>query len=339
MKEDIKYSVIIPVYNAQRTLERCLNSLVEQNRDDVEIIAINDGSKDNSAEILAEFALKYENIVAVNQDNSGVSKTRNHGLDIAKGTYVTFVDSDDYVSKNYFEVLDSMDDSDLGVFDSQDIGSDADSAELFARLEQMDTMEEKLELLLASRKIMPPWNKCYKNAIIQKYGLRFVEEFKIGEDFDFCMSYALQCDSICAKNSILYYVDVSDMASLSRKYRPYLDKQMTAVFQDIEQNFANVAENKLNNERFLSLLDYLYIKNTFSCIAEEFKTGKPRYWKERKKYISICDTFQYVVGKKGYYYNWIHRCLRILVRIRIIFPIYVVTYMVKWRAFQKYIEE
>lgn len=338
MKENIKYSVIIPVYNAQRTLERCLNSLVEQNRDDVEIIAINDGSVDNSAEIVAMFAEKNNNIVAINQKNSGVSRTRNHGLDIANGTYITFVDSDDYVSQDYFEVLDSMDDSDLGVFDSQDIGSDTDSAELFTKLEQMDTMEEKLELLLASRKIMPPWNKRYKNEIIQKNSLRFVEDFKIGEDFDYCMSYALQCNSICIKNSILYYVDISDKASLSRKYRPHLDKQMTAVFQDIEQTFYNVIENKFNKERFLSLLDYLYIKNTFSCIAEEFKTGKPRYWKEHKKYISICNTFRYVVGGNCCYYNWMHRCLRILVRTRVIFPIYAVTYMIKWRRFQKYTE-
>lgn len=339
MKENIKYSVIIPVYNAQTTIERCLKSLVEQNRNDVEIITINDGSVDNSAEIMAEFAQKYNNIVVINQENSGVSKTRNHGLDLAQGRYITFVDSDDYVSKDYFAVLDSMDDSDLGVFDSQDIGSNRNSSELFEKLEKLNTMEEKLELLLASRKIMPPWNKRYKNEIVQKYDLRFVEEFKIGEDFDFCMSYALQCNSICTKNNILYYVDISDMGSLSRKYRPYLDKKMTAVFQNIEQKFEDIKEDKLNKQRFLSLLDYLYIKNTFTCIAEEFKKGTPRYLEERQKYLSICNTFQYVVGKKCCYYNWMHRCLRILIRTHIIFPIYAVTYMVKWRVFKKYIEE
>lgn len=338
MKENIKYSVIIPVYNAQRTLKRCLNSLVEKNRDDVEIIAINDGSKDNSAEILAEFAMKYENIVAVNQDNSGVSKTRNHGLDIAKGTYVTFVDSDDYVSKDYFEVLDSMDDSDLGVFDSQDIGSDADSAELFARLEQMDTMEEKLELLLASRKIMSPCNKRYKSEIIKSKKLRFVEKFHIGEDFTFCMTYALQCESICIKNNVLYHIDISDTSSLSRKYRPDLNRQMTEVFRNIGEILQNSEASRINKTRFLALLDYLYIKNTFTCIAEEFKNGRPHYLKDRKKYVAICEVFKYEICKESVYYNMIHRCLRLFIKFKLIFPIFAVTYLIKWRTFQKYTE-
>ena len=102
----IKYSVIIPVYNAQKTLKRCLDSLLGQAREDVEIILINDGSSDRSGAIIEDYRNRYPNIRAVAQENSGVSAARNRGLDEAKGTYITFVDSDDYVSDDYFRVMD-----------------------------------------------------------------------------------------------------------------------------------------------------------------------------------------------------------------------------------------
>src|SRR5699024_4953921 len=118
-KMQIKYSVIIPVYNAEKTLKRCLDSLLGQKRQDVEIILINDGSSDRSGEILDEYRRKYGSIVSLEQENSGVSAARNRGLNAAMGSYILFVDSDDYVSEDYFNVIDEAgekEDSDLIVF-------------------------------------------------------------------------------------------------------------------------------------------------------------------------------------------------------------------------------
>ncbi|MBR1776177.1 glycosyltransferase [bacterium] len=100
-----KISVIVPVYNVEKYLRRCLDSLVNQTLKDIEIICINDGSTDKSFEILVEYANKYSQIVLINKINEGQSVARNMGIEKAKGEYIGFVDSDDYVDKDYFEKL------------------------------------------------------------------------------------------------------------------------------------------------------------------------------------------------------------------------------------------
>ena len=201
MKADMKYTVIIPVYNAERTLVRCLDSLYVQSRSDIEVIAVNDGSKDASADILDRYAEKWSALNVVHQKNSGVSQARNQGLQLACGQYITFVDSDDCVSENYFSVLDELDDSDLGVFGSKNMDAVGD-IEFIKQLIQQDSFEKKLELLIASRKIMPPWNKRFKRDILLEAGLCFNVAFHIGEDFNFCMAYALRCRSTAAAGQI-----------------------------------------------------------------------------------------------------------------------------------------
>ena len=103
----MKYSVIIPVYKAQKTIRRCIDSLIDQSHEDVELIIINDGSPDDSGIICQEYAEKYPCIRYYETENRGVSSARNLGLTKAKGEYILFVDSDDYVSKNYLERINS----------------------------------------------------------------------------------------------------------------------------------------------------------------------------------------------------------------------------------------
>ena len=101
-----KISVIVPVYNVEDYLERCLHSLVKQTIEDIEIILINDGSPDNSQKIINCFKEQYpDKIVSVEIENSGVARARNIGLQYATGEYVGFVDSDDYVDVSMFEKL------------------------------------------------------------------------------------------------------------------------------------------------------------------------------------------------------------------------------------------
>ena len=100
-----KVSVIIPVYNVEKYLRECLESVISQTLSDIEIICINDGSTDSSLDILNEFAQKDERIKIINQENKGSPLARNEGLKIANGKYIGFVDSDDYIDKNYYELL------------------------------------------------------------------------------------------------------------------------------------------------------------------------------------------------------------------------------------------
>lgn len=101
----IKVSIIVPVYNVERYLKKCLDSLVNQTLKDIEIICVNDGSTDSSLEILEHYAKNHSQIKIINKINEGQSEARNIGIDCASGEYLGFVDSDDYVDINYYEKL------------------------------------------------------------------------------------------------------------------------------------------------------------------------------------------------------------------------------------------
>lgn len=105
MSKNPKVSIIVPVYNAEKYLERCLDSLVNQTLKDIEIICINDGSTDKSLKILNKYAAQYNNILILEQENKGQSAARNTGIKSACGEFISFIDADDWVDLNYFEKL------------------------------------------------------------------------------------------------------------------------------------------------------------------------------------------------------------------------------------------
>ena len=100
-----KISIIIPVYNAGQYLSQCLDSLLKQTLREIEIICVNDGSSDNSFEILKHYKTKDERIIIINQNNQGQGSARNRAIDISKGEYIAFVDPDDWVEDNMFEYM------------------------------------------------------------------------------------------------------------------------------------------------------------------------------------------------------------------------------------------
>lgn len=101
----MKVSVIVPVYNVEKYIDKCINSLVNQTLKDIEIIIVNDGSPDNSEEIIKKYLKKYKNIKYLKKENGGLSDARNYGLNYATGEYIAFLDSDDYVSVDMYQKM------------------------------------------------------------------------------------------------------------------------------------------------------------------------------------------------------------------------------------------
>lgn len=103
----MKLSIVIPMFNAENYISRCLNSALDQNlpNNEYEIIIINDGSTENSLKICQEFAIKHSNIKIISTENLGQSSARNAGIQISKGEYIYFIDSDDYISTNSLDIL------------------------------------------------------------------------------------------------------------------------------------------------------------------------------------------------------------------------------------------
>lgn len=333
MKDGIKYSMIIPMYNSEKTLRRCLNSLVCQLRADLQIILVNDGSRDDSQKIAMEFLKEYPCFELINQDNSGVSQARNRALEQAKGKYIVFLDSDDYVRGDYFAVLDRHGDNDLLAFCHEIIGEDSRSMpDLFSELSQLQTFEERLLLMLSSRRIMSPWDKRFRRSIIEKYHVRFPRNMHIGEDFNFCMSYAVHCKEIEIEPEQIIYNDITGQESLSRKYRVGLDAQLRDAYTHVADTIRNSTQPNALKLELLTQMDYLFVKLVFSCISEEFKQNNLNYFQDHKRISEICSRFrQPLSGRRA---NWIHRALRLALACKLYYPFYLVSYWVKGRKYR-----
>ena len=183
----VKLSIVVPVYNAEKFLEKCINSLLNQNVKDIEVILVNDGSKDNSFDICNEFAKKDSRVKVFTQENSGQSKARNVGMDAASGEFITFMDSDDWVDADYYEKL-----IDAAVRNDADIacGSILRVRKEYTKF-RINYKEEKVyvkpqEKVDAARvpDMCYVWNKVYKSSLFNRLNLRFIEGMFF-EDVDF----------------------------------------------------------------------------------------------------------------------------------------------------------
>lgn len=178
MLEQPKVSIIVPVYNVEKFLDRCLNSLINQTLKEIEIICINDGSVDNSLQILEKFAKQDDRITILNQKNSGQSTARNRGIDKASGIYLGFVDSDDWVDLNYFEKLYTAAEKyncDMAV--SGIIRLHKWNKKFHLKFEEekvTDNTDEKFEICDVPE-LSYVWNKIYKRESFMSKNLRFEE--------------------------------------------------------------------------------------------------------------------------------------------------------------------
>jgi hypothetical protein len=242
------------------------------------------------------------------------------------------VDSDDFVAPDYFSALDQSESCDLLVFAHSHVGGEPpEEKTLFEQLEAAQTPQQKLELLLLSRKIMAPWNKRFRNDIIQSNSLAFTEGLSVGEDFCFCMAYAMKSRTIRVNGSQLIHIDISDGQSLSRRYRPQLDDMLVSVFANVCRTIHGSELNQPQKDRLLAAADLVYVRHVFSCISEEFKQKKLRYAKARQRISDICEKFRQPLARG--YCSIFHRLLRLALKWRLYYPLYLVCYWVKGRKY------
>lgn len=207
-----KVSFIVPVYNTQEFLPRCLDSLLGQTCPDIEIIVVNDGSPDGSAAIIDEYARMDSRVRVVEKSNGGLSSARNAGMDVARGDIIDFVDSDDYVEPNLAEFL-------VGTFAEEYpeivvFGAVCEPAELASkRIKQLLSPEacvfESFDpVLLFSANAQPyVWRAAYSRELIERESLRFAENVRFAEDVVFQLeSYPLSAKTIIAPDKLYHYV-------------------------------------------------------------------------------------------------------------------------------------
>ena len=245
-----KFSVIIPVYNAEKTIRHTVDTLIQEMNSDGTILLIDDCSKDFSWQICCELAKKYENVDCFqNKKNSGVSFARNQGLDKAEGEYIFFVDSDDWVASGYIQKLLSEAES---FPDELVIGGFRyiDKLEHYQRDYLWDTSGSEVStvcqnefFMLASKfQLQQIWNKVFLRSTIEQYHIRFNEKQSMGEDFGFVLDYMraagiTKCRLI---NQCLYFYIRANRSSLMKNFG------LTSIEESIErlEELADLSDRK-----------------------------------------------------------------------------------------------
>lgn len=183
--KDITLSIVIPVYNAEQYIGRCLDTICNKIDESIEVIVINDGSKDQSREILQKYQQQY-GIILINQENAGVSVARNKGIEKASGQYITFVDADDLIYDDMIEDLQMQiqqgNKKDIFIYNYQDIDN---KNQCIASQDVVNGIKSKADIekaYILGHYFNTIWGKIYRTALIKNSNILFPEGMKIGED-------------------------------------------------------------------------------------------------------------------------------------------------------------
>ena len=265
-------SVIVPVYNCENVLHYCIDSILNQTYKDFELILVDDGSTDKSGKICDEYADQDSRIRVFHKKNGGVSSARNVGIDNAKGEYICFVDSDDFVSLKYIETLLEIkkrhQDIDniwcsFRTVDSYNVElSDIvikQSEMIFNRIHIMDLHDKRLDA--------GPVCKLYSYSIIDKFSIRYDETISLGEDLLFNYQY-LDCTNgkIILLSEGLYYYYTSNKSSLTQKFHNGLFEKYTFIHQRIREYLSKWNCDNNQTVRFNNACFFIYdfvLRNTY----------------------------------------------------------------------------
>nr|WP_294036879.1 glycosyltransferase family 2 protein [uncultured Ruminococcus sp.] len=305
----IKYSIVVPVYNAENTIERCVESIIANNMDNIEIILIDDCSKDSSLEKCNAIAEKYKQIVVIHHDtNKGVSYARNTGIYAAKGKYTLFVDSDDWIDSLYCNTFDRYISENPDSFlicgyvnhdekynGRTDIIGWNDIGEY-----KVSNIKTELEVIYRSNLLQQLWNKLFITEIIQNNKLKFDESISIGEDFRFILEYirVSKINKVVLINKPLYHYMRDQEGSLM--FRVGLEsveeplKNLVSLYQVVGYSQNEIEEKiVIDRENQIELYAYLIMHNAGMSIKRKkkliynlgSKQGKYLYKKNKRIYI------------------------------------------------------
>ncbi len=263
-----KISIIVPVYNTDKYLHECIDSILMQTFQDFELLLINDGSIDNSGVICDEYAIKDSRIKVIHKENGGQSSARNLGLDIAKGEYIYFCDSDDYIESSLLEqALDKIQNVDMSVFRYalvDQIGTYIGNKTAFNKIVEFETDDGLDKILYISNELIPKYSisivtSLFKRDIIEKYKIRFKPNYiEIGEDTYFILCYVSVINKISFFEDILY------------KYRQYetstfhsfiLDKTKNVDFKMAGNIYEFFERHNLSIINYFPILSYAVLRD------------------------------------------------------------------------------
>ena len=247
-----KVSVIVPFYNVEKYIEKCLETLVNQTLDDIEIILVNDGSKDKTVDIVKKYKEMYSNkIVYLEKENGGLSDARNYAIPYARGEYIAFLDSDDYVETNMYKEMYEI---------AQKENSDMVECNFIweypnkTRIDIGTTYNNKHEMIEKIRVVA--WNKLIKREILEKSKVQFPKGYRYEDvEFTYKLIPFLEKVSFC-KTPMVHYVQREGSISNVQ------NKRNAEIFDVMEHVMDYYKENNLYEEYYQEI-EYLYSRYAF----------------------------------------------------------------------------
>lgn len=295
-----KVSIVVPVYNAENYITDCVNALIGQSYSNLEIILVDDGSKDNSPQLCDNFAEIDQRIKVIHKKNGGVSCARNTGICMATGDYLMFADSDDSYEKNMVSRMVKLADiwdvnlvicSYRVVENAIEAITPINNTKLFEPVCAMtrDEVFNALGYMMACREtIFAPWNKLFSLEIVKENNVKFPEDISYGEDFLFNLQYLRYCNGVIETREKLYNYILQNPDSLEARYKPDLFENQTVLYRAAKEfmTIHNVYSNY--NTYYLS---YYYAKCIYNCIlAQKNKKNKNTEFEKRIYVRSFFDS-------------------------------------------------
>lgn len=272
-------SIIVPIYNAESTLKKCIDSILTQSNHDFELILVDDGSKDASPAICDEYTKRDARVKVFHKENGGVSSARNLGLDYANGDWITFIDADDEVSNGYL--------SDISRHSEDVIIKGYKKRFGKTIIESLSTQDiitnsflDFVSSYITSSLLRGPVYKFYKKNILNN--LRFLTDMKIGEDAWFVFNYLARCKTFALSNLGMYIVRVDERAD-EVKYAITVDYAVQSL------NYLKDAYDQLVKVHGLKRTKFLEYIGYFKRISKVDWVSDKRKWYSSKQIKSLYD--------------------------------------------------
>lgn len=313
-------SIVVPVYNVEKFLKECLDSICTQTYTNLEIILIDDGSTDSSGKICDDYAKLDKRIKIFHNKNYGVSYSRNLGIKEANGKYIVFIDSDDVIESNYIEISVEMikkDNSDI-VIVAHDIIDELLNKKEYLTLPDTSILTGKFkdDYYYLANYLITPWGKLYKLDIIKYFSIYFPEDFVVSEDRIFNYMYFKFINKYTFINKLLYHYFRRGNISLSKNMT-----QETFIANvkrlEIQKNF--FWNFGIKNKEKILINDIIYLLKAYIPVEKE---NKYNFYKKRVKLINKILKNEYEVMNKKIKNKKV-KILIYLLKNNYIFPIYV----------------
>lgn len=318
-------SVIVPVYNAEQVIARCINSLLAQTFSEIELILVNDGSTDKSGDICDEYKIKDNRVTVVHLTNGGVSHARNTGISLAQGDYLMFCDSDDYVEINWCSELYDAIKREGNVLPVSGVRfvytMGGNNKEVIRAFHHTETISKRNYFELYKKGVSGyVWCKLYDRRIIVENSLYFDVNVNRAEDLLFNLSYIPYTNGIVTIPTVTYNYVHANENSLFNSYRKNLSDINVMVYDAWKQYFKLVGEEQEQTEEFATYfyLNYLnMLTNTFDKRNKDSLIKKLRYnngilnSKEFKECLALADTskedprYIKLLKTNNYYLVWL----------------------------------